>query len=102
MGKMLHKQKPMPATTSTYAEALAKFTFTEGPDGRFRATAAEARPGAMAQPGDRLRYVDLPSLLADPAVGSERRAAYQKLYDRGVKALLALGADAKGLTIVRP
>jgi poly-gamma-glutamate synthesis protein (capsule biosynthesis protein) len=102
MGNMLHKQKTMPATTSTYAEALAKFTFTEGPDGRFRVTAAEARPGAMAQPGDRLRYVDLPSLLADPAVGSERRAAYQKLYDRGVKALLALGADAKGLTIVRP
>lgn len=102
MGNMLHKQKTMPATTSTYAEALAKFTFTEGPDGRFRATAAEARPGAMAQPGDQLRYVDLPRLLADPAVAAERRAAYQKLYDRGVKALLALGADTKGLSIVRP
>jgi len=102
MGNLLHMQHTMPKLTSTQAEALAKFTFTQGPDGRFHATAAEVRPGAMAQLSDRLRYVDLPPLLADPAVTGERRAAYQKLYDRGVKALLALGADAKGLTVVRP
>ncbi|MBK8755895.1 MAG: CapA family protein [Actinomycetales bacterium] len=102
MGNFVHKQHSIPKLKATQAESLATFTFTEGSDGRFRATAAEARPIAMAETTERLRLVDLPTLLADKAVTGARRTAYQALYDRSVTALLALGANAKGLTIVKP
>jgi len=102
MGNFVHKQHSIPKLKATQSESLATFTFTEGSDGRFRATVAEARPIAMAETTERLRVVDLPTLLADRAVTGARRTAYQALFDRSVKALLALGADAKGLTIVKP
>lgn len=102
MANMVSTQHLLAKLSMTQAEAMAKFTFTEGPDGRFRATAAQVRPGAMSFLNEPLRYVDLPTLLADPSLPPARRAAYQGLYDRSVRALLALGADQKGLTVVRP
>ncbi len=102
MANMVSTQHLLAKLSMTQAEAMARFTFTEQPDGRFRATAAEVRPGAMSFMTETLRYVDLPTLLADPKLPAARRAAYQALYDRSVKALLALGADQKGLTVVRP
>lgn len=102
MGNMVHTQHRRPHLAMTQAEALAKFTFTEGPDGRFRATAAEVRPVAMSVLGEPWRFVDLPTTLADPGLSAGKRAAYQKVYDRAVTALTALGADAKGLTVVTP
>ncbi len=102
MANMVSAQHALAKLAMTQSEALAKFTFTEQPNGRFKATAAEVRPGAMSFMNEPLRYVDLPTLLADPTLPPARRAAYQGLYDRSVQALLALGADQKGLTVVRP
>ena len=103
MGNLIHKQHTAAARAATQAEALATFTFTEGADGRFHATAAEARPVAMASTTEPLLHtIDLPTLLADKSLTGARRTAYQAVYDRSVKALLALGADTKGLTIVKP
>ena len=103
MGNLIHKQHTVPARAATQSEALATFTFTEGADGRFHASAAEARPIAMATTTEPpLHTVDLPTLLADKSLSGARRTAYQAVYDRSVKALLALGADTKGLTIVKP
>ena len=90
--------RPNLAATSQH-EAMVRFTFTEGGDGRFAVTRAEARPLAMTNVGEPQRVVDLATLLADPQLTGARRTAYQRMYDAAVKSLTTLGADGKGLVV---
>ena len=99
LGNMVALQHRLPELVKAQHEVMAKFTFSQGSDGRWRVTAAEARPAAMSNVDEPLRYLDLAPLLADPTVSEARKAAYRPFYDRAVKALTALGADSKGLVI---
>ncbi len=99
LGNMIAHQHRLPHLVKAQHEVMARFTFTEGSDGRWTVTRAEARPAAMSHLSEPLRYLDLATLLADPAVSEARKAAYRPFYDRAVKALTALGAQTKGLVI---
>ena len=99
LGNMIAHQHRLPKLTMAQHEVMASFTFAQGSDGRWTVTRAEARPAAMSNLNEPLRYVDLATLLADPAVSEARKAAYRPFYDRAVAALTKLGAGGKGLVI---
>lgn len=79
---------------------LAKFTFTEVHPHVFRVSRAEAIPLWM-EIEPKLRLIDLPRALADPATTPEQRAEYQKAWDRIASYLDVYGATRSGLVIVK-
>ncbi|MGH8124939.1 MAG: CapA family protein [Rhodanobacteraceae bacterium] len=79
---------------------LAKFTFTEVRPHVFRVSRAEAIPVWM-QIGPKLRLIDLPRALADPATTPEQRAVYQNAWNHIAQYLDAYGAVKDGLMIER-
>ena len=99
LGNMIAHQHRLPELVKAQHEVMARFPFTQGSDGRWTVTQAQARPAVMSNLNEPLRYIDLATLLADPAVSEARKAAYRVFYDRTVKALTALGGDTKGLDI---
>lgn len=99
LGNMLAHQHRLPKLVMAQHEVMAEFTFALGSDGRWAVAKAEARPAAMSNLDEPLRYIDLATLLADPTVSEARKAAYRPFYDRAVASLTKLGADTKGLVI---
>lgn len=79
---------------------LARFTFTEVSPHVFRTSRAEAIPVWM-QLEPKLRLIDLPRALADPATAPEQRAVYQAAWNRIAGYLDAYGAVKDGLIIAR-
>lgn len=79
---------------------LAKFTFTEVRPHVFRASRAEAVPIWMEME-PKLRLVDLPRALADPATTPGQRAVFQGAWNRIAGYLNAYGAVKDGLVIAR-
>jgi poly-gamma-glutamate synthesis protein (capsule biosynthesis protein) len=77
---------------------LAEFTFTEVAPHRFRTTRAEATPLWM-QLEPRLRLLDLPRALADPATTPEQRSEYTAALQRIRGYLDAYGGVADGLEV---
>jgi poly-gamma-glutamate synthesis protein (capsule biosynthesis protein) len=77
---------------------MPKFTFTEFAPHRFRVTAAEAIPTWM-EIAPKLRLVDLPLALADPALTGARRATYQHAYGQIRGYLDGYGALGQGLAV---
>lgn len=79
---------------------LAKFTFSEVRPHVFRVSRAEAIPVWMdLEP--KLRLVDLPRALADPATTPEQRVVYQGAWNRIAGYLDAYGAVKAGLVIAK-
>src|SRR4029079_13682673 len=82
---------------------LARFSFTEQANRRWRVTRAEAIPvwmdlaGSGGRPADRL--VDLSAALADPAVTGARRQTYRAALRRIEGYLESRGAGDDGLVI---
>jgi poly-gamma-glutamate synthesis protein (capsule biosynthesis protein) len=79
---------------------LAKFTFTEVRPHVFRVSRAEAIPVWMDL-DPKLRLVDLPRALADPATPPEQRVVYQDAWNRIAGYLDAYGAVKAGLVIAK-
>jgi poly-gamma-glutamate synthesis protein (capsule biosynthesis protein) len=79
---------------------MPRFTFTEVAPHRFRVTTAEAIPTWM-DIAPRLRLIDLPLALADPAITGARRATYQHAYDQISGYLDGYGALGQGLAVAR-
>lgn len=79
---------------------LAKFTFTETRPHVFRVTRAEAIPVWM-QLEPKLRLIDLPRALADPATPPADRAVYRAAWHRIAGYLDAYGAVKDGLVVVK-
>jgi capsule synthesis protein PGA_cap len=79
---------------------MPKFTFTEVAPHRFRVTRAEAIPTWM-DIVPKLRLIDLPAALHDPAVTAARRGTYQHAYDQIRSYLDAYGALRHGLVVAR-
>lgn len=77
---------------------MARFTFTELKPGVFRVTRAEAIPTWM-QITPKLRLVDVPRALADPAVPAAQRQTYEQAHRRIAGYLDAYGATKQGLII---
>jgi hypothetical protein len=77
---------------------MPRFTFTESAPHRWRVTRAEAIPTWM-QLTPRLRLIDLPRALADPATTPDERATYLNARNHIATYLDALGASAQGLVI---
>jgi poly-gamma-glutamate synthesis protein (capsule biosynthesis protein) len=80
---------------------MARITFTEVGPARWRITAAEAIP-TWVEISPKIRLVDLPRALADPATPANLRATYQAAYNRIKKYLLSRGAGPAGLSVVAP
>lgn len=79
---------------------LAKFTFTEIHPHVFRVSRAEAIPLWM-QMEPKLRLIDLPRALADPATLPAQRTEYQAAWNRIAGYINAYGAVKDGLVIVK-
>jgi poly-gamma-glutamate capsule biosynthesis protein CapA/YwtB (metallophosphatase superfamily) len=79
---------------------MPKFTFTEVAAHRFRATKAEAIATWMDD-SPRLRLIDLPAALRDPATPAAARGTYQHAYNQIRTYLNAYGALQKGLLLDR-
>lgn len=77
---------------------MPKFMFTEVAPHRFRITRAEAIPTWM-DISPKLRLIDLPAALADPATPPDRRATYQRVHDEIRKYLDAYGALKAGFLV---
>jgi len=77
---------------------MPKFTFTEVAPHRFRITRAEAIPTWM-DISPKLRLIDLPAALADPATPDDRRATYQRVHDEIRTYLDAYGAIKAGFLV---
>lgn len=77
---------------------LAKFTFTEVHPHVFLVSRAEAIPVWM-QIEPKLRLIDLPRALADPATTPQQRAVYQNAWNKIAGYLDAYGAVKDGLVI---
>lgn len=77
---------------------MPRFTFTETAPHHFVISKAEAIPTWM-EDSPRLRLIDLPRALADPATTADQRTAYEAALGH-IKAYLgSLGAFGAGLTI---
>lgn len=79
---------------------LAEFTFTEVHPHVFRVTRAEAIPVWM-QIEPKLRLIDLPRALADPATTAAQRTVYRNAWNRIAGYLDAYGAVKDGLVIAK-
>ncbi|MGX7681953.1 CapA family protein [Jatrophihabitans sp. DSM 45814] len=79
---------------------MPRFTFSETKPGshRWTLTKAEAIPTWM-DISPRLRLIDLPVALADPATSAGQRATYQAAFNRIKAYLNSLGALAQGLQV---
>ena len=77
---------------------MPEFTFTEVAPHKFTITKAEAVPTWMDD-SPKLRLIDLPVALADPATPADRRATYQRAYDQIATYLDAYGARTHGFVI---
>ncbi|MDT4945223.1 MAG: hypothetical protein QOH14_1956 [Pseudonocardiales bacterium] len=77
---------------------MPRFTFTEVAPHRFRVTKAEAIPTWM-DVAPKLRLIDLPRALADPAITGARRATYHHAYDQISGYLDGYGALGQGLAV---
>lgn len=78
--------------------AMPLFTFTETSPGHFTVTHAEVVPTLM-QLTPKLRLVDLPRALDDPATSSADRIAYQASIDHIRTIIDAMGAAGTGMTV---
>src|SRR5262249_60430161 len=78
---------------------MPRFTFTETTPGHWEVTKAEALP-TWVDLTPRIRIVELPRALADPATTGSQRAAYQAAYDRISRYVSSRGAGLVGLTVV--
>jgi poly-gamma-glutamate synthesis protein (capsule biosynthesis protein) len=78
--------------------AMPMFTFTEVHPGRFRVTRARVVPTLMTL-SPKLRLIDLPQALADPATSPADRFAYRAAEADVRHALDAMGAAAGGLIV---
>ncbi len=79
---------------------MPRFTFTEVAPHRFRVTRAEAIPTWMDD-APRLRLIDLPTALHDPATTPAQHATYQQAYDQIRTYLDAYGALQRGFAVAR-
>jgi poly-gamma-glutamate capsule biosynthesis protein CapA/YwtB (metallophosphatase superfamily) len=79
---------------------MPRFTFAEVSPGKWRVTKAEAIPTWM-DITPKLRLIDLPVALADPATPAAQRAIYQGAYDRITGYLNSRDANKHGLVVVR-
>jgi poly-gamma-glutamate synthesis protein (capsule biosynthesis protein) len=79
---------------------LARFTFTETSPGHFAVTRAEAIPTWM-QDVPKLRLIDIPRALADPATTAAQRVEYTAAYTAIRRDLNAYGAISAGLVVPR-
>ncbi|MEP7179132.1 MAG: CapA family protein [Pseudonocardiales bacterium] len=77
---------------------MPKFTFTEVAPHRFAVTKATAIPTWM-DISPKLRLVDLPAALADPATPAATRAVYERVHHEIAAYLDAYGATRAGLVI---
>jgi hypothetical protein len=77
---------------------MARMTFTEVAPHRWWITRAEAIPTWVTL-APRIRLVDLPVALADPATPPALKATYQGAYDRIKRYLTARGAASAGLVL---
>ena len=77
---------------------MPKFTFTEVAPHRFTVTKAEAIPTWMDD-SPKLRLIDLPAALADPATPTAKRATYQRAYDQIAAYVDAYGASEHGFVV---
>jgi poly-gamma-glutamate capsule biosynthesis protein CapA/YwtB (metallophosphatase superfamily) len=78
--------------------AMPMFTFTEVRPGRFRVTRARVIPTLMTLT-PKLRLVDLPLAIADPATSSADRFAYRSAAADVRQVLDSMGAAADGLMV---
>ena len=79
---------------------MPRITFTETSPGHFTATRAEAIPTWM-QDSPKLRLIDIPRALADPATPAAERADLERAYDAIRRYLDAYGALRAGLIVPR-
>ena len=77
---------------------MPRFTFTETAPHTFTVTKAEAIPTWMYN-SPKLRLIDLPAALADPASPADRRALYERVHGQITTYLDAYGATKAGLII---
>jgi poly-gamma-glutamate synthesis protein (capsule biosynthesis protein) len=77
---------------------MPRFTFTETAPGHWEITKAEALP-TWVDLTPKIRIVELPRVLADPATPAPQRAVYQAAYDRISKYLRSRAAGLGGLTV---
>lgn len=78
--------------------AMPSFTFTEGRPGRFRVTEARVIPTLMTLT-PKLRLIDLPRALADPATPAADRFAYRSAEADVREVLDSRGAARDGLIV---
>ena len=78
---------------------MPRFTFTEVRPGTFRITRVEAIPTWM-EDSPKLRLIDIPRALADPATSDAQRTAYEQAYTQIRGYLDAYGAIRDGLVVV--
>nr|WP_240943211.1 CapA family protein [Planosporangium thailandense] len=78
---------------------MPRFTFTESAPGHWEVTKAEAVP-TWVDLTPTIHIVELPKVLADPAVPAAQRAVYQAAYNRISTQLRSRGADRTGLTVL--
>jgi poly-gamma-glutamate synthesis protein (capsule biosynthesis protein) len=79
---------------------MPRVTFTEVAPGTFRVTKAEAIPTWM-QDEPKLRLIDIPRALADPATSAAERTALTTQYEKIRGYLDAYGAIKDGLVVVK-
>lgn len=77
---------------------MPRFTFTETAPGHWEITKAEALP-TWVDLTPKIRIVELPRVLADPATPAPQRAVYQAAYDRISKYLRSRAAGLGGLVV---
>ena len=77
---------------------MPKFTFTEVAPHKFTVTKAEAIPTWM-DISPKLRLIDLPAALADPATPADRRASYEHAHSEIKTYLDAYGATQHGFIV---
>jgi poly-gamma-glutamate capsule biosynthesis protein CapA/YwtB (metallophosphatase superfamily) len=77
---------------------MPKFTFTEVSPHKFAATSAQAIPTWM-DISPKLRLIDLPAALADPATPADRRATYERAHREITTYLDAYGATKAGFIV---
>ncbi|GLZ01376.1 CapA family protein [Actinoplanes sp. NBRC 103695] len=89
------------ATDTNREGIIPRFTFTRGPDGRWRATQASVIPIWQAM-RPRIEVVNLPAALTRLPRLDGRRAVYGRAYDRIQERVFANDAARHGLVVVAP
>ena len=84
-------------TSGNTSGLLARFTFTQGQDGKWRASRAEYVP-TYVDLGPPIRLIDLPVALASKALPPKTRNAYAGSVAGTDQVVASMGARASGLT----